>query len=40
LASLVIILFRRRESNIQEYTIESLLEGDDDDDDEDDPLIQ
>jgi hypothetical protein len=40
LASLIINLCRNRESNIQEYTVERLLEGEDEDEDEDDPLIQ
>ena len=36
LLSLLINLCRRRESNIQEYTVETYFEGQD----EDDPLIQ
>lgn len=35
----MIRLFRNRESNIQEYTVERLLE-DNNDDDDDEPLIQ
>jgi hypothetical protein len=37
LASCIIKILRNRESNIQEFSIERLLE---DDNDEDDPLIQ
>jgi len=37
--SLVLKLVRNRESNIQEYTIESLLEGPDDDENDEAPLI-
>jgi hypothetical protein len=40
LGSLVLKLLRNRESNIQEYTVERLLEGEDEDEDDDDPLIQ
>ncbi|CAF1350922.1 unnamed protein product [Adineta ricciae] len=39
LGSFVLKFCSTRESNIQEYTVERLLEGDDDDDD-DEPLIQ
>jgi hypothetical protein len=39
LASFVLKLIRNRESNIQEYTVENLLEEDGEDDD-DEPLIQ
>jgi hypothetical protein len=41
LGSLVLKLVRSRESNIQEFTVERLLEGaDDDDENDDEPLIQ
>ncbi|CAF1178741.1 unnamed protein product [Adineta steineri] len=39
LASFILKLFTHRESNIQEYTVDRLLEGDGDEDD-DEPLIQ